>query len=126
MSWVRSPKGKAMPMDTTPVPFGRWRLAPREDDPTEMRAVFIKATETWQGPRYTSHFETCPNAKQHSKRTRGEDRKPADPAALEQMGATRRNMKCPACGSLFVDVMPSARCSACFDTTGTVVDLVPA
>lgn len=60
--WITTvPKGKKMPLDWEAVPGGKWVL---EGD--EEHARFIGGAQ-YAGDRYSSHFETCPDAAQHSK-----------------------------------------------------------
>lgn len=60
--WVRTPKGKSMPLDFTPDPDGNVVIRDR-------LAHVLKAGELLvQGERrFTSHFATCANAAQHRK-----------------------------------------------------------
>ncbi len=60
--WVRTPKGKNMPLDATPVPGGDWSIKEGEDKPEA-----YKARGNDDQVRYQSHFKSCPNADQHSK-----------------------------------------------------------
>jgi hypothetical protein len=56
ITWVRTESGKAMPID----------VAPRADGNVGVTgggiAVYLKADEQWQGPRYVSHFASCPQS----------------------------------------------------------------
>lgn len=60
--WAVTPKGKNMPVDSTPVPDGGWML--REGDDDKPHAVAADGSDM---ARYQSHFKSCPNASQHSK-----------------------------------------------------------
>jgi hypothetical protein len=66
--WVKTPKGKNMPIDSTPVADGRWML--EEGDGGKPNVVHASNTHgALEGDmaRYQSHFDSCPNASQHSK-----------------------------------------------------------
>lgn len=68
--WTLTEKGKSMPCDVTPTTQGTFYLFRRAD---HIAAVHIDsgaaATARKRGDkRYTSHFSTCPNAKQHRSR----------------------------------------------------------
>ena len=64
VTWERS--GKTMPVDATPSPSGDILLAHRQ---AENRLMATKLRRGEHVPesrnRYVSHFDTCPNAKQH-------------------------------------------------------------
>lgn len=53
MIWVRSPKGRAMPVNAEPDPKGELMII-------EHTASY--AGDAHEGDRYTSHFATCPEA----------------------------------------------------------------
>ena len=60
--WAKSVNGKAMPMDAEPNrDRGTFRL---DGD----RAIYIKRDDVYDGPRYESHFATCPNSRKHRKK----------------------------------------------------------
>lgn len=65
--WVTTEKGKPMPLDWHPTEHGN--VVPRDIGGLGIRAhVLGKDEEPVEGePRYTTHWETCPNAKQHRK-----------------------------------------------------------
>jgi hypothetical protein len=62
--WVKTRNGKSMPLDAEPCPDGT--LVPADDG---------RAT-SYTGPRYKSHFATCPNAMQLRKRKESTDAQP--------------------------------------------------
>jgi len=64
MIWVTTKKGKQMPLDAEPVARGAFIF---DGDPEEARVVYIGEKDPYRGERYSSHFATCPNAKDFSK-----------------------------------------------------------
>lgn len=58
--------GKSIPLDANPEAQGktRYRIV-KSSYPIQIE----KVTEPTEEPTYVSHFETCPNAKQHSKKS---------------------------------------------------------
>jgi hypothetical protein len=56
--WVRTEGGRAMPLDPEPVDAGNVVIV-REGPPPVVRYV---AADEEPGPRFTSHFATCPDA----------------------------------------------------------------
>lgn len=58
--WTISPTGARLPLDARPLTL--YRL---EEKGTELHAVKVIEDLDAQ-PVYTSHFITCPNARQHS------------------------------------------------------------
>jgi hypothetical protein len=66
--WTQTQRsGKRMPVDAEPVGGGKFILEPGNDDDTPI-AIFIGPRDPYTGPRYESHFSTCPNASQHRQR----------------------------------------------------------
>jgi hypothetical protein len=65
--WVKTQRGKKMPIDDEPSSAGKFAI---EGDPeAETPSVrFIKSSEEYTGDRFTSHFETCDDPGQFSKR----------------------------------------------------------
>lgn len=61
--WTQSANGKAMPLNATPDPKGRYYLVPPSDPREDPLAV--NGTAPPGAPRFTSHFATCPNAATH-------------------------------------------------------------
>lgn len=57
--------GKWMPVDVEPRADGNLSLTEAEPIP---QVVVIKAGQDVDGPRYVSHFVTCPNAARHRSR----------------------------------------------------------
>lgn len=60
--WVVTSANKRMPLDRGPVPDGN--VVIDEDG----RAVYLTKGAEAPGPRYVSHFATCPFAASHRKR----------------------------------------------------------
>jgi hypothetical protein len=60
MVWVRTAKGKAMPLDAEPTPDGAFVF---DGDPEDRRVTCIGEKAVYSGERFTSHFATCPDAK---------------------------------------------------------------
>jgi hypothetical protein len=60
--WIRTPKGKAMPLDATPNPDGNVVIR-------NGMAVVLKLPEmeTEKGRRFMPHWATCEYAAQHRK-----------------------------------------------------------
>ncbi len=60
--WIKTPKGKSMPLDATPNPAGNVVIR-------DGLAVVLKLDEfeTEKGRRFMAHWATCPNAKSHKK-----------------------------------------------------------
>lgn len=63
--WARTERGKAMPVDAQSTPDGNLVLT---EEPTGELIARVDARPMRQ--RYTSHFQTCPNADSH-RRPRG-------------------------------------------------------
>jgi hypothetical protein len=61
--WGLTPKGKAVPVDWEPVAEGNLVLEVYETDLTVTVLPFRKGKHSEHGPRYVSHFATCPQAK---------------------------------------------------------------
>ncbi len=65
--WAISTRGNKIPMDAKPNPIGRFIL---EDDGegNEPRAIYVgDRQDLAAGALYTSHFATCPYAKDYRK-----------------------------------------------------------
>jgi len=70
--WVRTQKGKDMPLDPEPTRDGCWVM---EGDEAEKKKPLVTRLDNdsaarYTGEKYTSHFETCPHAKRWSHRNR--------------------------------------------------------
>ena len=67
MRWVKTRKGKNMPIDDTPASDGRFVIEGDEDPP---RVAFLseEAAAVYTGDKYTSHFQTCDNPQRFSKK----------------------------------------------------------
>jgi hypothetical protein len=61
--WVKTEKGKNMPLDYDPAPKGTIMLQGDRVVLVGNRAV--KRAYATGGALYTSHFATCPSAKEH-------------------------------------------------------------
>ena len=64
--WTQTTKGKAMPVDAEPVSTGNVQLIPQADPRESPLAVVVGRRV--EGPKYVSHFVTCPQAAQHRKK----------------------------------------------------------
>lgn len=69
---VMERSGKRNPLDRAPDPDGRiiveaWQATERGMAPV-VRVLHDDELELVSGPRYTSHFATCPDAQQHRRR----------------------------------------------------------
>lgn len=62
--WVKTSKGKAMPIDAVPVENGNIVLEVKIET-GEPIALYVDRKYGGAGPFYTSHFATCPNAAHH-------------------------------------------------------------
>lgn len=62
--------GKAMPLDATPDPVGRYVIDRGGGTCVALRVV---TPADGAAPRYSSHFSTCPNAAQHRRAPRARD-----------------------------------------------------
>ena len=77
--WARTPRGKNMPIDATPVPDGEWMLVEGEDEKPQAKpfnSTHAAADGMGQMARYQSHFKSCPNADKHSKGRGGQPSHP--------------------------------------------------
>jgi hypothetical protein len=57
IAWVKTARGKNMPIDLEPTGLGTWLLEWEGEVATAHKAV-----QSYAGPKYTSHFSTCPDA----------------------------------------------------------------
>lgn len=62
--WAKTAEGKAMPVNVEPVDTGNVALLPTSPP----RATVLKASERYEGPRFVSHFASCPDADLHRRR----------------------------------------------------------
>ncbi|HEY6547621.1 MAG TPA: hypothetical protein VI589_06935 [Vicinamibacteria bacterium] len=65
MIWARTGRGKKMPLDAEPSSAGNFVLEGDDQDPTTHRLP-NDAAATYTGDKYTSHFTTCPKARDFS------------------------------------------------------------
>ena len=67
--WVKTQKGKRMPLNPEATRDGCWVF---EGDPEDNPPLAIRldndAAALYTGEKYTSHFETCPDARRWSRR----------------------------------------------------------
>ncbi len=59
--WAITDAGKRMPVDVNPCSDGNLALEERSGADPLAKVV----TPTYEGPRYKSHFSTCPDAMRH-------------------------------------------------------------
>lgn len=64
ITWARTSKGKRIPLDPDPVENGN--VVVTDDGLATVLSVERLANVT--GPRFVSHFVTCPFARQHRRR----------------------------------------------------------
>jgi hypothetical protein len=62
--WAKTERGKPIPLDPDPVPDGNIVVTDAGI------AHFLKSTEMATGPRYVSHFSTCPKSAHFRKQQR--------------------------------------------------------
>lgn len=77
--WARTPRGKNMPVDATPVPDGDWMLVEGDDEKPQAKpfnSTHAALDGMGEMARYQSHFKSCPNASKHSG---GRERQPKHP-----------------------------------------------
>lgn len=63
IQWVKTDRGKAMPLDPEPVPGGNVVVS---KEPGEEPVAHV--CEPNEHSAYVSHFATCPNAKKHRRK----------------------------------------------------------
>lgn len=64
--WVKTRKGKNMPIDDEPDPTGRFVITGETDDgKVTVGWLSDQEAKTYTGERFISHFKTCPNASEH-------------------------------------------------------------
>lgn len=70
--WAITPKGRRMPLDPEPTPEGNLRLTPIPDRTPlvgkPLTGEDLEAAQASGEPLHTSHFATCPDARQHRHR----------------------------------------------------------
>lgn len=66
MRWVKTRKGKNMPIDDEASSAGRFVIESGDEDPIKVR--YLGETEEYDGDRFTSHFETCDSPQRFSKK----------------------------------------------------------
>lgn len=66
--WVITSRGKRMPLDAEPVDDGNVVLDMSDRNDPVAIVVPPEQILVEDGPRYVSHFATCPNADQHRRR----------------------------------------------------------
>jgi hypothetical protein len=106
--WAQLPSGRSMPVDAEPTPDGNVVLLHTPEGSIKARVLKKGERPTPGAPLRSSHFSTCPNAKQHRKA------KP-QPRAAELDCDPDWTPKCESCGAS--PVMPATgMCGPC--TTG--------
>jgi len=65
MVWARTGRGAKMPLDAEPSSAGTYVL---ENEDTSNPTTYRMIDPAYTGPRYTSHFQTCPKASDFSKK----------------------------------------------------------
>ena len=64
IEWTKNKRtGRRMPVDREPVPGGD--IAVEIDANNEAVSWLLLPLVTYSGPRFVSHFSTCPNAESH-------------------------------------------------------------
>lgn len=67
--WVKTRKKKNMPLDVGEDSSGRFVInGELEDGTPTVGYLGDQEAKVYSGPRYQSHFKTCPNADQHRRR----------------------------------------------------------
>lgn len=70
MIWTISPKGRSMPVDAAPADHGttlyHLQLITEGQHLGQLQAVKVDLLTGEKRATYVSHFETCPDARQHS------------------------------------------------------------
>ena len=64
IKWAKTKEGKAMPIDPNPTRDGNVRLL--ADGTCEV--MILTEAMLWDGPKYKSHFATCPNSAEHRRK----------------------------------------------------------
>ncbi len=67
MRWVKTRKGKNMPIDDAPASDGRFVIQP-DTDPPRVRFLSEEDAAAYEGDKFTSHFQTCDNPGRFSKK----------------------------------------------------------
>lgn len=94
--WVESGRRqKAMPIDPLPTPSGNLRL---ERLGRGQVAHVLRKGEAWKGPRFRSHFATCPFGPSHRRRPKAPDDRPAAPRVPPGERGDAADSRCDACG----------------------------
>lgn len=68
MRWVKTKKGKSMPIDDEPSSAGRFVIESGDEDPAKVR--YLRDNEEYNGDRFSSHFDTCDDPQRFSKKGR--------------------------------------------------------
>lgn len=63
--WVKTAKGKNMPIDEKPSEEGVFAILP-DTDPPEVEWLSSRAKTTHQGPFFVCHFDTCSSPRKKS------------------------------------------------------------
>lgn len=73
MRWVKTQKGKNMPIDDEPSADGRFVIE-GDDEPARVRFLGEQEAESYTGDKFTSHFKTCTNPARFSRKRGGRGR----------------------------------------------------
>ena len=66
--WTTTVRGQKHPLDAVPVLDGPWVIRPGVSGP---RLVQWSEAQAPDEPRYTSHFQNCPQSKEWSQKNKG-------------------------------------------------------
>lgn len=75
IAWAKTERGKPIPLDPEPVPDGNIVVTDAGI------AHFLRSTEMATGPRYVSHFVTCPDRAHFRKQLRSVGTRKGAPGA---------------------------------------------
>lgn len=67
LRWVKTQKGKNMPIDDNPRSEGRFVIQP-DTDPPRVKFLTEEKAAAYEGDKYTSHFQTCDDPQRFSKK----------------------------------------------------------
>jgi len=71
MWFALSPVGRMLPLDSDPVDDGEYYVRSTVDTARGPKPAMGNATgDPAEGPRYRSHFKSCPQASSHSRKAR--------------------------------------------------------
>jgi hypothetical protein len=67
MIWARMPSGALNPLDAEPVVNGNIRIDEGEDGQIHGNVMSALEAAAYEGPKYQSHYASCPDANSHRK-----------------------------------------------------------